>query len=269
MSSMDLTKTKAGLCALIGILLAAFAAACVTNTETKRRQFIVVPDSQMNAMGASTYAQMKQTEKVSKDPRLNAAITEVGRRIAQASGRDYDWEFTLFDSKDVNAWCLPGGKVGVYTGLLPVALTNAGLATVMGHEVAHAVLRHGSERVSQSLVVAGVMLTLDQALSDSKRKPYVMAALGLGAQFGVILPYSRKQETEADDVGLQYMARAGFDPAEAVELWGRMAQAGGPNPPEFLSTHPNPASRARALRAQLGSVRSLYDASSKIPTQKI
>lgn len=266
---MELSLGKIIGSGVIGVTFALVAVACVTNSETKRQQFIVVSDAQMNSMGVESYAEFKKQEKTSTDTRLNALVREVGQRIARASGKSYNWEFTLFDSQQVNAWCLPGGKVGVYTAILPVAASNAGLAAIMGHEVAHAVLRHGAERVSQSLLVAGVMLTLDQAMQDSKRKPYIMAALGLGAQFGVILPYSRKQESEADTIGLEYMAKAGFDPAEAIALWGRMAKLSEARPPEFLSTHPDPLNRAQALRTQLDDVRGIYDASVKIPTKAI
>lgn len=254
---------------LISIMLMVITVACVTNRETKRKQFIVVSDAQMNAMGATSYAEMRQKEKIASNRAWTEAVVDIGKRIARASGRDYQWEFTLFDAQDINAWCLPGGKVGVYTGIMPVAATNAGLAAVMGHEIAHAVLRHGAERVSQSLVVSGVMLTLDQALRDDQRKPFILAALGLGAQMGVVLPFSRKQEAEADTVGLEYMAKAGFDPAEAVTLWQRMAQASGPRLPEFLSTHPDSLNRSRALAGQLAKVRPLYDASVKVSTQKL
>ena len=266
---MQITWSKLIGSGAIGLVLAVFALACVTNSETKRKQFIVVSDAQMNSMGASSYAEIKNKEKISSNARLTTLIRDVGQRIAKASGKAYDWEFNLFDSQEVNAWCLPGGKVGIYSAILPVAASNAGLAAVMGHEVAHAVLRHGAERVSQSLLVAGVMLTLDQAMADSKRKPYVMAALGLGAQFGVVLPYGRKQEAEADTVGLEYMAKAGYDPAQAIELWVRMAKLSGGRSPEFLSTHPDPLNRSRALQMQQQAVRRFYEASAKIPTQPI
>jgi predicted Zn-dependent protease len=243
--------------------------ACVTVPETGRKQLEVIPDGYMNSLGAQEYADLKAQEKISSDARLTQAIGEVGRRIAKASGKGFAWEFTLFDSKEVNAFCLPGGKVGVYTGLLPVAKTNAGLAAVLGHEVAHAVARHGAERATQSLLVAGTLVTVDQVMTDPKRKQIVMAALGLGAQFGVMLPYSRAHESEADKIGLIYMARAGYDPAEAVELWHRMAKEGGASPPEILSTHPDPSRRADALRAQIPSVKGAYDASAKVPTAPI
>ena len=243
--------------------------ACVTVPETGRKQLVLPPDGYMNNLGDQTYADMLKAEKVSTDQKLKQAVVEIGQRIAKASGKNFAWQFTLFDSKDVNAWCLPGGKVGVYTGLLPVAKTNAGLAAVMGHEVAHAVARHGAERATQTLFVAGGLITIDQVMKDPKRKQLIMAALGLGAQFGMILPYSRLHESEADKIGLMYMARAGYDPAEAVELWKRMGQLGGGNPPEILSTHPDPAKRAAELNSQLSKVRPMYEQSQKVPTAAI
>jgi predicted Zn-dependent protease len=242
--------------------------ACVTTPETHRKQVNFVPDSQMNAMGAEAFTEMLKTEKISSDAKLTAAVVDVGRRIATASGKNYQWEFKLFDSKDVNAFCLPGGKVGVYTGLLPVAKTNAGLAAVLGHEVAHAILRHGAERMSQQLLLTGGLIAVDAAMRNSEQRGLIMGALGLGAQFGVMLPYSRKHESEADEVGLTYMAKAGYDPREAVALWQRMAQQGS-RPPEILSTHPDPANRARIIERDLPSVMPYYDKSQKVPTEPI
>ncbi len=244
-------------------------AACVTNNETGRRGLVPLPDTMMNPMGVTAYAEMKAKEPVSTNAPLTAKVVEIAKRIADASGQKYDWEFTLFESKAVNAFCLPGGKIGIYTGILPVAKTNAGLAAVLGHEVAHAILKHSGERASEQLILAGVMLgadmTADALLKDAKLKPYIMGAIGLTAQFGVLLPYSRTHETEADEVGTRYMAKAGYDPAEAVTLWERMG-AQGASPPEILSTHPNPANRAEALQKQQAAVRPLYDASQKVPT---
>jgi predicted Zn-dependent protease len=242
--------------------------ACVTTPETHRKQVNFVPDSQMNAMGAEAYTEMRKTEKVSTDAKLTAAVVEVGKRIALASGKNYQWEFTLFDSKEVNAFCLPGGKVGVYTGLLPIAKTNAGLAAVLGHEVAHAVLRHGAERMSQQLILTGGLIAVDAAMRNSDQRALIMGALGLGAQFGVMLPYSRKHESEADEVGLTYMAKAGYDPREAVDLWHRMAQQGA-RPPEILSTHPDPINRARIIERDLPNVMGYYEHSQRVPTAPI
>jgi predicted Zn-dependent protease len=157
------------------------------------------------------------------------------------------WEFNVIESDEANAFCLPGGKVAVYTGILPLAQTEAGLAAVIGHEVAHAVARHAGERMSQALLVNLGLSVADISLQNSQHRPLIMAALGLGANVGVLLPYSRKHEAEADEIGTRYMARAGYDPREAVLLWQRFAKAGGPRPPPFLSTHPAPESRAQEL----------------------
>lgn len=238
--------------------------ACAT-TDTGRKQLNFVPEGQMNAMGSDAYAEMKSTTQISTNTaKINEMVT-IGKNIAKASGKNYDWEFTLFDSKDVNAFCLPGGKVGVYTGLLPVAKTNAALAAVIGHEVAHAVAKHSAERVSQSLLVMGGLIAADAAMQDAKNRPTIMAALGLGAQVGILMPYGRTQESEADEIGLEYMARAGYDPRESVALWRRMGALGG-SPPEILSTHPDPANRAKRLEELMPSALKIYNAGVKIPT---
>ena len=238
--------------------------ACVTTPVTHRNQLNFVPDSQMNQMGDDAYREMKQKVPASGNAALTAAVTDVGKRIAQATGESYSWEFTLFQSQEVNAFCLPGGKVGVYTGILPIAQTNAGLAAILGHEVAHAVLKHGAERVSQQLLVAGVLMSLEEALRTRSSRDLIMAALGAGVQFGVVLPYSRRDESEADHVGLIYMAKAGYDPHEAIALWKRMAAQENGAPPEWLSTHPDSGRRAVALQQQLPDVLPLYDQSAKV-----
>lgn len=242
--------------------------ACVTTPETNRKQLIAVSDDQMNQMGEDAWKEVQAQEKTSTNSALTTIVTDIGRKIASASGKNFKWEFKLFESKEVNAFCLPGGKVGVYTGLVQVAKNNAGLAAVVGHEVAHAILRHGAERVTQSLIVAGVLISVDKAMEDSNRKKMILAGLGLGAQFGVVLPYSRFHESEADAIGMTYMAKAGFDPREAPLFWVRMSQLGG-QPPEILSTHPNPAARVSALQQQMGKAMEIYEKSDKIPTVSI
>ncbi len=243
--------------------------ACVTVEESNRRALAPLPDGYMNSLGAQAYDEMKQKDKVSSDKVLTAKVVEIGKRIAQASGKNFNWEFTLFENKEVNAFCLPGGKVGVLTGIIPVAATNAGLAAVLGHEVGHAVARHSGERLSHAILVTGVILSVDQVMKDSKMHDLALGALGLGAQVGVMLPYSRVHETEADHIGLEYMARAGYDPKEAVALWRRMAKVSGGSPPEILSTHPNSESRAADLESRLKDVQADYDKSSKVPTAKL
>lgn len=239
---------------------------CVTVEESHRRALAPLPDGYMNSLGAEAYSEMKKTGKISPNKELTAKVVEIGKRIAKASGKNFDWEFTLFDDKDVNAFCLPGGKVGVLTGIIPVAQNNAALAAVLGHEVGHAVARHSGERMSQALLLTGVMISVDQVMKDSKMHDLALAALGLGAQVGVLLPYSRMHETEADHIGLEYMARAGYDPKEAVALWHRMAKMGGAHPPEWLSTHPDSEARARDLKSRLNEVMPAYEKSGKVPT---
>jgi Zn-dependent protease with chaperone function len=242
--------------------------ACVTIPETGRSQLVAIPDGYMSQMGDKAFADMKAKEKISKNPKITQVVRDIGERIARASEKNYAWEFVVFESDEVNAFCLPGGKVGVYTGLLSVAKTNAGLAAVMGHEVAHAVARHGAERATQSLIVSGTLLTMEQVIQDPKYRQLAMAALGVGVQFGLILPFSRSHESEADTIGLTYMARAGYEPEESVKLWTRMADAGS-RPPEWLSTHPDPARRARDLSSKMGKALEIYSKSSKVPTEAL
>lgn len=263
MNSLQVRLAAAVAVATIGFV------ACVTVAESNRRALAPLPDGYMNSLGAQAYDEMKHKDKISTDKVLTAKVVEIGKRIAQASGKNFDWEFTLFENKEVNAFCLPGGKVGVLTGIVPVASTNAGLAAVLGHEVGHAVARHSGERLSQAILVTGVILSVDQVMKDSKMHDLALGALGLGAQVGVMLPYSRVHETEADHIGLEYMARAGYDPREAVTLWRRMAKASGGSPPEILSTHPNSANRADDLESRLKDVLPVYEKSSKVPTAKL
>jgi predicted Zn-dependent protease len=223
----------------------------------------------MNLMGKQAWSEMLQKEKVSSDAAMTEKVVAIAKRIAEASGAKFEWEFKLIESEQVNAFCLPGGKIGVYTGILKVAKTNAGLAAVLGHEVAHATAKHGAERVSQSLAAAGTMMAAGAAFKDSKYRNTIMAAMGVGTQFGVLLPYGRTQESEADSIGLRYMARAGYEPGESVTLWQRMAKQGGGSPPEILSTHPDPNRRAKELEKQLGKVAGDYASSNKQPTQDL
>lgn len=232
--------------------------ACVTTNEQGRQALNFIPDGQMNQLGAQAYDEMKKTEKESANKAAAEMIQRIGKRIAAASGAKYDWEFRLFANKAVNAFCLPGGKVGVFEGILPVAENEAGLAAIIGHEVAHATLEHGAERVSQGMVLQAGMTAADLALSDNRYRAPLLAALGLGSQVGVLLPYSRMHESEADILGLEYLAKAGYDPMEAPKLWERMVKLPGGGGPEFLATHPNPSKRAQALRQHIKKVMPQY-----------
>ncbi len=240
---------------LLTIVCCLLLGACQHVPLTGREQLQLISESDEARMGFSTYADILKKEKVSRDPKLNELLNRVGTRVAAATGRDdYQWEFKLIDdSKQVNAFCLPGGKVAVYTGLLPVSKDEAGLAAVIGHEVAHAIARHGSERVSQQLLLEGITVAVVAGTQDEKKAKLYAGLLGAGAALGVLLPYSRLHESEADRMGLIYMAKAGYDPRAAGELWVRMAKAGEgkPKPPEFLSTHPADATRIRQIEQWL------------------
>src|SRR5690349_14273725 len=220
---------------LIVVLLLAVAA-CETVPVTGRSQIVLIPEGTEVAMGLDSYRQVLQKSKDSTDARLNEQVTRVGRRIAEATGhRDYQWEFHVLEDKQVNAFCLPGGKVAVYTGILPVARDDAGLAAVLGHEVSHAIARHGGERISQQLAVQGGLTAVEAALGgrDPGMMQLITAGLGAGATVGLLLPWSRQQESEADHLGLIYMAKAGYHPQAARDLWVRMASQGGARQPEF------------------------------------
>lgn len=208
---------------------------------------MLVSPAQEAQLGLSAFSQIKQEERVSTNSAANAQVQRVGRRIAESVGREIpnaDWEFVVFESGDVNAFALPGGKVGVYTGLLDLVASDDELASVIGHEIAHVTSRHGAERTSQNLAVAGGGLVGSLALAASDMDPgkrnAIMAAYGLGATVGLMLPYSRLHETEADSVGLRFAAGGGYDPRAAAQFWRKMQAANNrrARPPEILSTHP-------------------------------
>lgn len=234
--------------------LAIFLIACATVPITGRSQLLLLSESAEVQMGLDAYRQVLRKAKLSTDAAATEQVRRVGRRIAEATGRtDYQWEFSLIEDKQANAFCLPGGKVAVYTGILPVTRDEAGLAAVLGHEVAHAIARHGGERVSESLLVQVGLAATQVALSrnDPATVQQVTVLLGAGATVGLLLPWSRSQESEADHLGLIYMAKAGYHPAAARDLWMRMEEAarGRGGPPEFLSTHPSAATRIRQIEA--------------------
>jgi metalloendopeptidase OMA1, mitochondrial len=240
----------------IALLLVLTAVACETVPITGRSQLVLISEGTEAKMGLDSYQQILGKSKVSSDPRLNDQVTRVGRRIAAATERnDYQWEFKVIEDAQVNAFCLPGGKVAVYTGMFPMARDDAGLAAVLGHEVAHAVARHGAERLSQQLAVQGLTAATAQTLlagNDPRMVQLVGATLGAGATVGLLLPWSRAQESEADHLGLIYMAKAGYHPNAARDLWKRMAESasGGASASsleKFLSTHPQPATRVTQI----------------------
>ncbi|MCZ6639006.1 MAG: M48 family metallopeptidase [Candidatus Dadabacteria bacterium] len=248
---------------------------CYKAPVTGRSQFIIITQSQENEMGLTAFKEVLKNEQISTNQSYNNAVTRVGQRIAAVSDtQNYKWEFKVIeDDEQINAFALPGGKVAVYTGILPVAETDAGLATVMAHEVAHVAARHGGERVSTGILAQLGAVGVGAAMGGSDPFVYeaVMQAYGLGANVGVLLPFSRSQESEADRIGLVYMAKAGYDPREAVAFWQRMDEAvkGNPQPPEFLSTHPGYGTRIRNLQQWLPEAMVYYNSSSKAPNNPI
>ncbi len=225
----------------IAILFALSVAACYTNPHTGRSELMLISPAEEAQLGFDAFNTIKQETPASQDPAQNDLVTRVGQKISSVVTLPHaQWEFVTFqDDQTANAFCLPGGKVGVYTGLLPITQSEPGLATVVGHEVAHAVARHGGERMSQSLLVqlGGVGLAVALREKPQQTQQLAMTAYGLGSTVGYVLPFSRKAESEADYMGLMFMARAGYDPREAVSFWQRFKsyteQQGG-QPPEFL-----------------------------------
>ncbi|MDP3542444.1 MAG: M48 family metallopeptidase [Elusimicrobiota bacterium] len=243
------------------LLLLAAAAACQSVPYTDRSRLLLVSASEEASLGVSAYKEELSKAKLSTEAEAVAMVRRVGERIAAAADKpDFKWEFNLIDDpKTVNAWCLPGGKVAVYSGILPITRDETGLAVVMGHEIAHAVARHGSERMSQGLLaqLGGVALGAAMATKPEATQQLAQQAYGAGAAVGVLLPFSRAHESEADRIGLILMAKAGYEPGAAVGFWGRMAQAAGgkDSAPAFLRTHPADAKRIADIEARLPEAR--------------
>lgn len=246
-------------------LVAWLVAGCITNPETGRRQLLIVPEAEVTQLGFASFEQMKKETPISKDPAANALVQRVGKRIAAVVNLPgAQWEFVVFESKQANAFCLPGGKIGVYTGILPITKDDAGLAAVMGHEVAHATLQHGRERLSEGMAVQAFGSGLGSYV-DAKKPEWTKAfgaMYGGAAQLGVLLPHSRTQESEADLRGQIYMAKAGYDPAAAIAFWERFAafnkSAGGGEQISFLRTHPLDGVRIEQLKKNLPAARAEY-----------
>jgi predicted Zn-dependent protease len=239
---------------------------CATVPITGRQSLHLVPESELLTLSLQQYREVLKKSKLSGDREKTAMVRKVGSKIARAAeaflkenGRqdalgNYHWEFNLIeDDKTVNAWVMPGGRAAVYTGILPYTRDETGLAVVLGHEVAHALADHGNERMSQGLIqqMGGMALAVALSSKPEQTQALALAAFGVGASVGFILPYSRLQESEADHIGLILMARAGYDPRAAVPFWKRMNQAPGSRPPEFLSTHPAPETRIADIQARL------------------
>ncbi|QMU29727.1 M48 family metallopeptidase [Adhaeribacter radiodurans] len=238
---------------------------CATVPITGRRQLSLVPSAEMQQMSYASYKQVLDTAKVVSNSQNTAMVKRVGQRIQKAVEQymaqnnlsdqlaGYAWEFNLIEDPQVNAWCMPGGKVAVYTGIIPIVRDETGLAVVMGHEIAHAIAKHGDERMSQGLLqqLGGATLQAAMGSNPSLTNNLFLTAYGAGSQLG-LLAYGRKQESEADELGLIFMAMAGYNPQQAVPFWERMAAGkGGQAPPEFLSTHPSDETRIADIQKHI------------------
>lgn len=268
---MKLQITVFKIVALVGVVF--LVQACSTVPITGRKQLSLVPESELVAMGVSSYGEFLKEAKLSTNATQTALVKKVGKNISTAVDaflRDngmgdrvsnFQWEFNLVENAEMNAWCMPGGKVVFYTGIMPVCKDEAGIAVVMGHEVAHAVARHGAERMSQEMGVqlGGATLQAALATKSQETQSIFMSAYGVSTQLGVLLPYSRSHETEADKLGLVFLAMAGYDPSQAVEFWKRMSSmSSGQKPPQILSTHPADATRIADLQAFLPEAMKYY-----------
>lgn len=250
-------------CVMMAAVLFLTCIACVTVPITGRSALSLVSAGEMSTMSADQYKQVLSESKLSKDPKQVAFVQDVGKRVASACEKFlvenkmgntvqyYKWQFNVIDdAKTVNAFCMPGGRIAVYTGILPYTKDAGGLAVVMGHEAAHAMANHSGERMSQLLLVEMGGMVLQESMRKNKEmtRALAMMAYGLGTQVGILLPYSRQHEFEADKIGLVLMAKAGYDPRQAPDFWVRMNQIGGKRPPAWLSTHPAPEQRIAEMK---------------------
>jgi len=247
--------------------------ACKTVPLTGRKGLKLLPSSEVNALSFQEYSQLKQTSKMSTNTAQVNAVKSVGERIKNATTKylqenglgdlvkDYQWEFILIESNEVNAFCMPGGKVAFYTGILPYCQGDDGIAVVMGHEIAHAIAEHGNERMSQQMLaqLGSTSLSVAMQKEPAETQSIFATAYGMGAQYGVILPFSRKHESEADELGLYFMAMAGFDPRKAPAFWERMSMSGGQKPPEMMSTHPADQTRIANLNKDMAKAMKYYN----------
>jgi predicted Zn-dependent protease len=258
---------------MVTMVLVSLVTACSTVPVTGRAQLNMIPGSSMMSMSLQQYDQFLKEHKLSSNKQQTELVRRVGLRISQAVERyliangmqdqvtSYQWEFNLVEDPQVNAWCMPGGKVVVYTGLLPVAMDETGLAVVMGHEIAHAVAEHGNERMSQELLVKGGGVALSTALATRPAETQLlwMSVYGVGAEYGALLPYGRLHESEADHLGLVFMTMAGYNPQAALSFWERMAaKKNGQATPEFLSTHPSDDTRINNIKKLIPEVQKQY-----------
>ncbi|HEY5752307.1 MAG TPA: M48 family metallopeptidase [Chthoniobacterales bacterium] len=255
------------LVALLAMAWMYFSAEKFVNPETGEVHRGALSEAQEDRLGLQSYQQVLSEERVIQSGPQVDLVRQVAQRLAVATGdaaNKFQWAVSVVDNRQVNAFCLPGGKIVVYTGILPVAQTPEGLATVMGHEMAHATSRHGSQRLLQSQMMQTAMAGAQFSMADLdyQSQRTLIALLGGAAQYGAILPFSRNHELEADHIGLIYMARAGYDPREAIEFWKRMGQASsGQQPPEFASTHPSNYNRIQQLEAYMPEALKIYEQS--------
>ena len=258
------------------VALTFFLVGCAKNPVTHREELSLVPNSEVMSLGNTSYKDFLSKNKPSTDAEKTAMVKRVGEKIQKAVTDyfnknnlskeldGYAWEFNLVEDPQVNAWCMPGGKVVVYTGLLPVAQDESGLATVLAHEISHAVAKHGNERMSQGLIqqLGGVALQVALSNKPVATQNLFYAAYGAGSEVGVVLPFRRTQESEADHMGLIFMSMAGYDPHTALDFWNRMvASSKSAAPPEFLSDHPTDATRIKAIEKELPEAMTYYNAS--------
>lgn len=257
------------------LLIAGFA--CSVVPLTGRKQFVMIPADQMLSLSADSYSQVLKESKLSTNQKYVTSVRNVGVRLTAAvkqymqqngleSGIEgYQWQYNVIQSDELNAWCMPGGQIAFYEGIMPICRDDNGVAVVMGHEIAHAIARHGNERMSQQLAIQMSGVALSEALSTQKEttQQLALAAFGVGSSLGVILPYSRTHESEADELGLYFMAMAGYDPQTAPAFWERMIAQGRSGTPEFLSTHPNPENRIRELQKHMPKAMEYYRSAKK------
>jgi len=258
-------------------LLTIILVTCSTVPLTGRRQFTAIPSSQMLSLGRDSYKQALSEFKLSTNQKYVSSVKEVGSNITAAVDKyfrehnqssilaGYVWEFNVLLSDELNAWCMPGGKIAFYEGIMPICADDHGIAVVMSHEIAHAVADHGNERLSQQLAVqlGGVALEVALAQEPETTRNLAMGAFGVGSVLGILLPYSRKHESEADELGLYFMAMAGYNPFQAVNFWQRMKGMSKENPPEFLSTHPATQTRINNLNSKMNKALLYYNQSQK------
>jgi len=256
------------------ILSFAFLISCAVVPMTGRKQFVAIPSSQMIALSNESYSKVLAEGKLSNNSAYVNRVRKVGQRLTaavetylqqnnlQSAIAGYNWQYNVLVSEELNAWCMPGGQIVYYEGILPVCQDENGIAVVMGHEIAHAVAQHGNERMSQQLAIQMGGIALSEALKTQKQETIdlAMLAFGVGAQVGVMLPYSRTHESEADELGLYFMAMAGYNPQTAIAFWERMEAMSTARPPEFLSTHPDPSNRISKLQRIMPKAMEYYSA---------